>query len=236
MAEETSTSSTEDLTPLKSRIIKKLSIDFDHEIKVDRVLIDREIVTIHQKRLTEYYKNDKLGLSEQEKMRKMDDALRDVILKDNFFNKIMEFIVPYFEFEFSDEDIEKQTKILKSNFPNRKEEDLRIIAEKSIQKQLIFTELEKQFNLKLSDEAIKKNLETSAKNIDEDFQALIGDKNRYDALASLMQEEYVISFLLSKFPLRVDLPYDWQTHQIMLVRLPKNPNAVTNEEVNNPKK
>lgn len=190
---------------LQSRIIKSLSIDFDHEIKVDKVLIDKEIVTMHQKRLTEYYKNVE---NEQERLKKMDDALREVILKDNFFNKIMEFIVPYYEFDFDQEEIDKQAEIIKKNFPNRKDEDLKLIAERAIQKQLIFEDLQTRYNLKLSDKTIKERLEESAKTVNEDFNKLEEDKERYLALSSLMQEEYIISYLLNRFPLRVDLPYD----------------------------
>ena len=47
---------------MESKIIKKLSINFDKEILVDQVLIDKEIVNMHQKRLTELYKD----LPEQE--------------------------------------------------------------------------------------------------------------------------------------------------------------------------
>lgn len=215
---------------LQSRIIKSLSIDFDHEIKVDKVLIDKEIVTMHQKRLTEYYKNVE---NEQERLKKMDDALREVILKDNFFNKIMEFIVPYYEFDFDQEEIDKQAEIIKKNFPNRKDEDLKLIAERAIQKQLIFEDLQTRYNLKLSDKTIKERLEESAKTVNEDFNKLEEDKERYLALSSLMQEEYIISYLLNRFPLRVDLPYDWQTHQIMLFRLPKNLNQTDINSTNN---
>ncbi len=202
---------------MESKIIKKLSVNFDKEIIVERVLIDKEIVQMHQNRLTELYKD----LPENEKISKIDQSLRDIILKDNFFNKIMEFIVPYYEFDISKKDLDENIKTLKQNFPQRKDDILNQIAERSIQKALIFKDLQKQFNLTLTEKQIEENLSQSASNIGENFEKIKADKERYDSLASLLQDEYIISFLLSKFPLRVNLPYDWQTHQIMLFRVPK---------------
>lgn len=203
---------------MESKIIKKLSINFDKEIVLDNVLVDKEIVQMHQKRLEQMYKD----LPEQERNIKINDALRDVILKDNFFNKIMEFIVPYYEFEIDQTEIEERMKQLKESFPERSEDVLKNIAEKNIQKELIFNDLQKQFNLTLTEEQVDENLKKSAVAISEDFDALKQDKTRYDMLKNLLQEEYVISFLLVRFPLRVNLPYDWQTHQIMLFRIPRN--------------
>ena len=205
---------------MESKIIKKLSINFDKEILVDQVLIDKEIVNMHQKRLTELYKD----LPEQEKIAKMDVALRDVILKDNFFNKIMEFIVPYYEFEIDEDEVKAQAEGLKKNFPERDQTVINQIAERSIQKSLIFKDLEKQFKLTLTPEQVDENLKLSASQIGENFEDIKKDENRYNILKNLLQEEYIIAFLLNKFPLRVNLPYDWQTHQIMLFRLPKNTN------------
>ena len=205
---------------MESKIIKKLSINFEKEILVDQVLIDKEIVNMHQKRLSELYKD----LPEKERIMKMDNALRDVILKDNFFNKIMEFIVPYYEFEIDPEEVKTQTESLRKNFPERDQNVLDQIAERSIQKKLIFNDLEKQFKLTLTPEEIDKNLTYSADQLGQNLEEIKKDQERFNVLKELLQEEYIIAFLLNKFPLRVNLPYDWQSHQIMLFRLPKNPN------------
>ena len=205
---------------MESKIIKKLSINFEKEILVDQVLIDKEIVNMHQKRLSELYKD----LPEKERIVKMDNALRDVILKDNFFNKIMEFIVPYYEFEIDPEEVKTQTESLRKNFPERDQNVLDQIAERSIQKKLIFNDLEKQFKLTLTPEEIDKNLTYSADQLGQNLEEIKKDQERFNVLKELLQEEYIIAFLLNKFPLRVNLPYDWQSHQIMLFRLPKNPN------------
>ncbi|MBR4485757.1 hypothetical protein IKS57_00015, partial [bacterium] len=178
--------------------------NFDKEILVDQVLIDKEIVNMHQKRLTELYKD----LPEQEKIAKMDVALRDVILKDNFFNKIMEFIVPYYEFEIDPKEVKTQAESLKKNFPERDQDVLNQIAERSIQKRLIFNDLEKQFKLTLTPEEIDKNLTYSADQLGQNLEEIKKDQARYDVLKELLQEEYIIAFLLNKFPLRVNLPYD----------------------------
>ena len=221
---------------MKSKIIKKLSINFEKEMVVDQVFIDKDEIQFHQKRLIELFKD----LPKEEQNRKINDELKIIILKNNFFNKIMEFITPYYEFDLDADEVNKAKEQVKQNYPSRKDDVIEMMAERVIEKQLIYDDLQNQFHIKLTQDQIDKMLEGVAKQANDTVENIKKDEPKYIALVSILQTEYTTSFLLNRFPLRVNLPYDWNAQQIMLFRLPPgvvpanpNPNNATAPTNNN---
>ena len=212
---------------MKSKIIKKLSINFEKEMVVDQVFIDKDEIQFHQKRLNELFKD----LPKEEQDRKINDELKIIILKSNFFNKIMEFITPYYEFDLDSEEVNRAKEQVKQNYPSRKDDVIEVMAERVIEKQLIYDDLQNQFHLKLTQDQIDKMLEGVAKQAKDTVENIKSDEPKYITLVSVLQTEYITSYLLNRFPLRVNLPYDWNTQQIMLFRLP--PGIVPNPNPNN---
>ena len=201
---------------MKSKIIKKLSINFEKEMVVDQVFIDRDEMQFHQKRLTELFKD----LPKEEQMKRINDELKIIILKNNFFNKIMEFITPYYEFDLDPEEVAHAKEQVKQNYPSRKDDVIEMMAERAIEKQLIYDDIQNQFHVKLTQDQIDKMLEGVAKQANDTVENIKKDEPKYIALVSILQTEYTTSYLLNRFPLRVNLPFDWNTQQIMLFRLP----------------
>ena len=201
---------------MKSKIIKKLSINFEKEMVVDQVFIDKDEIQFHQKRLTELFKS----LPKQEQDRKINDELKVIILKNNFFNKIMEFITPYYEFDLDADEVAHAKEQVKQSYPSRKDDVIEMMAERAIEKQLIYDDLQNQFHIKLTQEQIDKMLDGVAKQANDTVENIKKDEPKYIALVSILQTEYTTNYLLNRFPLRVNLPFDWNSQQIMLFRLP----------------
>ena len=189
---------------MKSKIIKKLSINFEKEMVVDQVFIDKDEIQFHQKRLNELFKD----LPKEEQDRKINDELKIIILKSNFFNKIMEFITPYYEFDLDSEEVNRAKEQVKQNYPSRKDDVIEVMAERVIEKQLIYDDLQNQFHLKLTQDQIDKMLEGVAKQAKDTVENIKSDEPKYITLVSVLQTEYITSYLLNRFPLRVNLPYD----------------------------
>ena len=101
-----------------------------------------------------------------------------------------------------------------------KDDVIEVMAERVIEKQLIYDDLQNQFHLKLTQDQIDKMLEGVAKQAKDTVENIKSDEPKYITLVSVLQTEYITSYLLNRFPLRVNLPYDWNTQQIMLFRLP----------------
>ena len=216
---------------MKSKIIKKLSINFEKEIVADQVYLDKDVIQQQQKQLLEAFKD----LPENEKIKKVNDALKQLLLKNTFFSKIMEFIGPYYEFDIDEDEIKDMKNKLKPIYPSRTDEQLNVMAEREIEKELIYDDLQNQFHLKLTQEQIDKALADALKQSPEEIENFKKDEQRYVQFVNFLQNEYITGYLLNRFPLRVNLPYDWSTQEIMLFRLPPgvvpasrpNPNNAT---------
>lgn len=226
---------------MKSKIIKKLSINFEKEIVADQVYLDRDMIQQHQKQLMEAFKD----LPENEKIKKVNDALKQILLKNTFFSKIMEFIGPYYEFDIDQDEVNKMKDVLKPLYPSRTDEQLNVMAEREIEKELIYDDLQNQFHLKLTQEQIDRALADTLKQTGDNIENFKKDEQRYIQFVNFLQNEYITGYLLTRFPLRVNLPFDWNTQEIMLFRLPPgvvpaqvrpNPNDQTTAASNDAKK
>ena len=214
---------------MKSKIIKKLSINFEKEIVADQVYLDKDVIQQQQKQLLEAFKD----LPENEKIKKVNDALKQLLLKNTFFSKIMEFIGPYYEFDIDEDEIKDMKNKLKPIYPSRTDEQLNVMAEREIEKELIYDDLQNQFHLKLTQEQIDKALADALKQSPEEIENFKKDEQRYVQFVNFLQNEYITGYLLNRFPLRVNLPYDWSTQEIMLFRLPPGVVPTTRPNPNN---
>jgi hypothetical protein len=121
---------------MKSTIKKLTPINVDKEETIKSLRVDRQIVELHLKRLTELFKTDtpeQIGLK-----------LQNIIARDNLFNAIMEEVVRSFEVTYDMDEVKTIAERLKTQFADRKEDVVLEIAKKVITKTLIFQELAKE--------------------------------------------------------------------------------------------
>ena len=97
---------------------------------------------------------------------------------------------------------------LKPIYPSRTDEQLNVMAEREIEKELIYDDLQNQFHLKLTQEQIDKALADALKQSPEEIENFKKDEQRYVQFVNFLQNEYITGCLLNRFPLRVNLPYD----------------------------
>jgi hypothetical protein len=121
---------------MKSTIKKLTAINTDKEETIKSLRVDRQIVELHLKRLTELFKAD---TPEQ-----IGQKLQNIIARDNVFNAIMEEVVRNFEVTYDLEEVKEIAGRLTSQFPGKKPEVVTEIAKKVITKSLIFHELSKE--------------------------------------------------------------------------------------------
>jgi hypothetical protein len=113
--------------------IKKIK-NFDEILKnkliITKIYANKETIENHKQRLSEIFKND----TEEQLMKK----IHNIILRENTFNRIMDSLATYFDFELNDADISEEENRIKQMFPSFNEEQIKSIALKSIEKTLIF--------------------------------------------------------------------------------------------------
>jgi hypothetical protein len=121
---------------MKSTIKKISPINTEKEELIKFLRIDRHIMEMHLKRLSELFKND---TSEQ-----IGQKLQNILIRDNLFNAIMNEVARNFEVTYDQEELKQLAERLKEQFKDRKDDVINEIAKKVITKSLIFDELAKE--------------------------------------------------------------------------------------------
>lgn len=87
-----------------------------------------------------------------------DDQLNKVILHDLLFTKSMDTLVQFYKFEFNEEELAEIIKMIKVSYSHLDDKALRTIAEKTVVRELIFADLQNEFNISVNEEEINKIL------------------------------------------------------------------------------
>jgi hypothetical protein len=121
---------------MKSTIKKLTPINTDKEETITSLRVDRQVIEMHLKRLTELFKTDT--------PQQIGQKLQNIIVRDNLFNSVMEEVVRNFEVTYDEEEVKMVAQRLTSQFQGKKEEVITEIAKKVITKTLVFQELAKE--------------------------------------------------------------------------------------------
>jgi FKBP-type peptidyl-prolyl cis-trans isomerase (trigger factor) len=121
---------------MKSTIKKISNINVEKEEVIKSLRVDRSIVEMHMKRLTELFKTDT--------PQQIGQKLQNIIIRDNLFNVIMEEVARNYEVTFDEAELKDVIKRLEPQFQGRDEKVITEIAKKVITKTLIFQEIAKE--------------------------------------------------------------------------------------------
>ena len=176
---------------MKSTIKKIATINTNKEETIKSLRVDRQIVEMHLKRLTELFKTD---TPEQ-----IGQKLQNIIMRDNLFNVIMEEVVRNFEVTYDPEEVKTIAQRLTSQFPGKKEDVITEIAKKVITKSLVFQELAKEWNISISDQEVDDSLQQYYKFSNQSIRPYKEDKAKFEEIRNVMLEEKIVNELLHRF-------------------------------------
>lgn len=182
----------------KSKCKKIKNIDYEKSFLVTKLFADQQMLLAHQERLVKILNNPS-----PEILRKHMDA---IVLKENAFNAIMEYLVNCFEFTFDKEELES-FKIRFSQQMNQKIEDslLSNIASKLISKGLIFNIIAENNNINLDDDEAKLYLDNYYKATNNSINDFLNNPKKFEEIRSVILEEKITQWLLSKFKVEFNL-------------------------------
>lgn len=181
----------------KSTLIKKGNIDYTKQFNVETLVADQKMLEMHAQRIKGVYKNAN------------DDFIRSqidqIILKENAFNQIMTYITSLYEYKYDEEEVKTLIERLKAQFNEPESTKITQLAQRLIQKGLIFEQLAIENNIVISDEQTKDYLDTYYKNTNQPINEFLNDKNKFNEIKSIILEEYITQWLIQKFKVWVDL-------------------------------
>ncbi len=188
---------------LQSTCKRIQEIPWNETIYVSKIMFDPALFETHKARIDKVFNNAPNEVKEQQ--------LQNILLRDTLFNKAMEKIVLCYEFNLSDEDVNKYREILRqsinlnNNIPeNEKETRINQIAEKLVQKELIFNDIATEYNITVDAQEtlnVLKEYEKTTGNTVDDIKA---DKSKLTGAVSALLEEKITAFIINKFDKNFD--------------------------------
>ena len=184
---------------MKSKLEIKKPIDYSKVIIVDKIETPQANIENIEKILLRTLPNDvTLGQFREE--------VRKKILRENAFEKIMDYISLQFTFHISSMELEEISKKVKSDFKasNINEETAKKIAQKIIMKTLIFEKIAEDNSINITDSELEETIKKEKEIAPEEMKDFFDIKNK-DKIKPMVMEQKIISFLLEKFKVEFNL-------------------------------
>lgn len=184
---------------LKSTCKRTKEFDFSQEVVIDRLAATPEAVSFHAKRMKETFPN----LSEQEIWEKVNA----IVIRDNVFNAAMQKIVPCYEMDINEEEVSRMAEWLRRNnqsLANAEERVLRLIAQRMIEKQLVFEDVQKLWNIEVTNEEVLNILKKMYEETNHPIRDIVNDQAKIDALKPTLLEQKTADVIISHLKYRLD--------------------------------
>lgn len=176
---------------MKSKIIEKNPINWENVIEIDDIVMQPQLIESHRNKINTIFAN------KDEVYR--DDQLNKVILHDLLFTKSMDTLVQFYKFEFNEEELAEIIKMIKVSYSHLDDKALRTIAEKTVVRELIFADLQNEFNISVNEKEINKILLGYYETTNQSIREFMNNEEQKNAARSSILGEKTIAFIISKF-------------------------------------
>lgn len=179
---------------MKSVIVKKDKIDWDHKIIISDLYIDPEILESHKQRVNSIFKN----LPQEQR----DQQVHNIVVRDNILNKAMDYLSSCYQIEFNNEDIEeiKNKLLTDENVKNKFKDQMDEIAKKVIIKTLIYNDIQNEYNISVSDEELLQILNNYYKDTNLPIREFMDNKEKFQNAKNSLLDEKITHFIIDRFP------------------------------------
>lgn len=184
---------------LKSTLKQIKDFDFNGEVVITRLNATREMVDFHHDRMKKSFPE----MKEQEIWQR----INNIVIRDNIFNEAMKKIVSSYEFNINSEDIAHVVENMKKGnpaFKNASEEALKIMAQRMIEKELVFRDIQKQWKIEVSDDEVKNVLQKMYEQTNYPIRDLMSDPAKLQGLKAPILEQKTADELIKKIKYKLD--------------------------------
>lgn len=185
---------------LKSTARKIKEPDFSKEIIITRLNATKEAVKWHYQNLKKSF-GDKL--SEQEIWKR----INALILRDNVFNEAMKILVSCCEINIDPDELKNVTQFVKEtnkNLPNINPQYFEVIARRMIERQLIFDMVEKAWNITVTDEEVKQNINDYYKRTNQPVRDILNNEKTMKQIKASLLVQKLTDEICNKIKWRAD--------------------------------
>lgn len=201
------------MSDIKSTIKKLNELDYGQEFEIKQLHADKDFIEFQRKKLKEIHPNVK--------PEDIDRQIANIVARNNSIDLIIEGISKHFEFIINDEDLRAFAKRIKNNVLNdvdqnmsndtmknmvKNDEVLKNIATSTLKRNLLFKELAKLWDVRVSDEEVKASLDKYYAATNMPIRDILNDKTKFESVRDIMLNEKIGNELLHRFRVKFNLP------------------------------
>lgn len=184
---------------LKSTVKRIKDFDFSQEVVITRLQASREMVKFHHDRMKKSFPE----MKEEDIWQK----INSIVIRDNVFNEAMKKTVTCYEMNINSEDVKQVVENMKKanpNFAQANEQALSLMAQRSIEKELIFRDLQKLWKIEVSDKEVKDVLQKMYETTNYPIRDIINDPKKIEGLKAPILEQKTADTLIGKLKWKLD--------------------------------
>lgn len=179
------------MSKFKSKITKISNIDYKKTFHIEQLFADPKMLEMHAQRIKQLYP------------KATDDMVRhqidQIIIKENSFNMIMQYIVSNFKVDIDKEEFEMFKKRFAQQFNESDDAKLNDISTKLITKGLVFEVIAKEKNIIIDDAQAKQYLDNFYKATNNSINEYLNNKEKFQEIKDVILEERITQFLIETF-------------------------------------
>lgn len=184
---------------LLSTIKKIKDLDYNQKFEIKKLFANPDTLEAQRNQMKSI--NPKATPDEVEK------RVFNLVVRDNVFNAIMNYIVTCYEFSIDKSEIEKYSERVKTIYKNAPAEKINEITEITLKKTLVFSELAKLWDIRTTDEEAKNSLQNYYKMTNNPIRDILENKNQFEGYRQMIQDQKITAEIIMRFRnVKIDLP------------------------------
>jgi len=185
---------------LKTTITKIKEPDFSKEVVIKELRATKETVDWH-------FNQMKKALGEKVSDQEIWQRINSLVLRDNVFNEAMKIIVPCYDIKIDPEDLKNVSEFVRKSNPglaNADEKLINIMAQRMIEKQMVFMQLAKEWNVVVTDEEAKTMLENYYKQTNNPIRDVLSNPKAMEGVKATIHEQKMADEICKKLKWKAD--------------------------------
>ena len=198
---------------LKSKIKRNSEIDYNQEFEITQLHADKAFI--------EYQKNNFKEIMPNASETEIEKQIANLVARNNSVDLIIDGIYKYFDITIDDDDIKAFADRIKNNVLNDKQgnisndtmkkmvaddKTLQNIAVSTLKRNLLFNELATLWDIRITDEDVKKSLDNYYQKTNMPIRDILNDKNKFESVRQIMLNERISIELLRRFKVNFNFP------------------------------
>ena len=198
---------------LKSKIKRNSEIDYNQEFEITQLHADKDFIEYQRSKFKEIMPN----ASDTE----IEKQIANLVARNNSIDLIIDGIYKYFDITIVDDDVKAFADRIKNNVLNDKQgnisndtmkkmvaddKTLQNIAVSTLKRNLLFNELATLWDIRITDEDVKKSLDNYYQKTNMPIRDILNDKNKFESVRQIMLNERIGIELLRRFKVNFNFP------------------------------